>query len=106
MTETSSSTSYRAITSCVAATLDGLMEAVPLSQARAAGGRDAGQMASECAALAIYALALAASAAPAAEASLQELLEVAGDRVGLLGVDMQPLAEQLARHLAVVRERV
>lgn len=100
-TDTESSTTFDAVASCVSATLDGLMDAVPMGEALAASGGDADQAASECAALAIYALALATLATPVARMSMAELLEEAGRRVGQLNVDLQPLVLQLARRLSV-----
>ena len=101
-TQTAPSTmTHRQIADCVSATLDGLMEAVPFSQARTAGAAGADEAVAECTALAVYALALATAAAPAATVDLHDLLDEAGDRVGLLGVDLHPLAQQLTRRLAV-----
>jgi len=102
-TETAPSTTFTDIARRVSAALDDLMASAPLSQARAVDAADADQVAIACTALAKYALGLASIAAPAAEASVQELLDKAIDRLGPLGVDVQPLAEQLARHLATDR---
>ncbi len=100
-TETASSTTFDAVAACVSATLDGLMDAVPMSEALAAEGGDADQAASECAALALYALGLATLAVPSARMNMAELMEEAGRRVGQFSVDLQPLVLQLARRLSV-----